>query len=518
MALSVVNNTSALNAQQNLGRANGALSRSLERLSTGLKVNRGADGPSALVISETQRAQIAGLKTALDNTNKAVSLVQTAEGALNEINGLLVKARSLALDSANSAVNDATAQAANQAEIANILSSIDTIAATTKFGTKNLLNGAASNGLLATSQAGVTTSGTISTIPTQKTFSSFTVATAASKAVATGTATAAFAGAGGTLGAGNAGSIVINGVATALATTDTIDSAVAKFNGTFAANNIAITAANVGGVIRFTANDLKTDVVFAASATAPGAGQSDNDTLVAAGLSTATSGGVTAAGATTATTQARVAATITYVNSLGATVSSSGAVTGTSNGNNGVDAGSVTLTGELAGAIVKLGIDPNNTTSSVTFTNSTFVVGENLTFQTGANAGESSTLAIGRTNSASIGTGSSAASTFTSLGDISVTTATKATAAVTVIDKAISDISSLRGSLGAFQANSLESNSRSLQATLENTTSAESVIRDTDFAEEIAAFTRLQTQVQAGATVLGNANQTTQLVAQLLRG
>ncbi|MBY0456870.1 MAG: flagellin, partial [Gemmataceae bacterium] len=121
MALSVVNNISSLNAQQNLGRANGSLSKSLERLSTGLKVNRGADGPSALVISETQRAQIAGLKTALDNTNKAVSLVQTAEGALNEINALLVKARSLALDSANSGVNDATAQAANQAEIANIL-------------------------------------------------------------------------------------------------------------------------------------------------------------------------------------------------------------------------------------------------------------------------------------------------------------------------------------------------------------------------------------------------------------
>ena len=84
-----------LSADASPGLANlylsGALSKSLERLSTGLKVNRGADGPAALVISEKQRAQIAGLRTAIDNTNKAVSLVQTGEGALNEMNSLLTK-------------------------------------------------------------------------------------------------------------------------------------------------------------------------------------------------------------------------------------------------------------------------------------------------------------------------------------------------------------------------------------------------------------------------------------------
>ena len=98
MALSITNNISSLNAQNNLSRTSSALSRSLERLSTGLKINRGADGPAGLVISEQQRAQIAGLKTAIDNTNKAVSLVQTAEGALNELNTPLTKVRSLALD------------------------------------------------------------------------------------------------------------------------------------------------------------------------------------------------------------------------------------------------------------------------------------------------------------------------------------------------------------------------------------------------------------------------------------
>src|SRR5437763_5186150 len=115
MSLSLVNNVSSLNAQHNLGRTTTALSKSLERLSSGLKINRGADGPAALVISEQQRAQIAGLRAAIDNTNKAVNLVQTGEGALNEINSLLDKVRSLSVDSANSGVNDRDTLAANQA-------------------------------------------------------------------------------------------------------------------------------------------------------------------------------------------------------------------------------------------------------------------------------------------------------------------------------------------------------------------------------------------------------------------
>jgi flagellin len=143
MGLTITNNVASLNAQNNLTRSNSALSKSLERLSSGLKINRGADGPAALVISEQQRAQIAGLQTAIDNTSKAVSMVQTAEGALNEVNSLLLKIRSLALDSANSGVNDANAQAANQSEVANAIATIDRIALNSQFGTKKILDGSA---------------------------------------------------------------------------------------------------------------------------------------------------------------------------------------------------------------------------------------------------------------------------------------------------------------------------------------------------------------------------------------
>jgi flagellin len=139
--LSLANNVVSLTAQNNLARSGGALNASLERLASGLKVDRGADGPAALVISEQMRAQIGGLQAALDNTNKAVSLVQTGEGALNEINSLLGKVRGLALDSANAGIDDSDALSANASEIQNALSTIDSVAKSTQFGGKSLLDG-----------------------------------------------------------------------------------------------------------------------------------------------------------------------------------------------------------------------------------------------------------------------------------------------------------------------------------------------------------------------------------------
>jgi len=310
MALSVVNNYASLNAQQNLSRTSGSLSKSLERLSSGLKINRGADGPAALVISEQQRANISGLRTALDNTNKAVSLVQTGEGALQEINSLLGKARSLALDSAQAGVNDTAALAANQAEITNLLETINKIANTTQF------------------------------------------------------------------------------------------------------NN---------------------QLLFADT-------EEQSKTLISP---------------------------------IGANAD------------------------QVASPIAK-GSE------------------RTLTFQIGANANQTVNLTLKAVNTNALGVEANAQ--VANLSAIDVSTSGSAQDAVQVIDKAISDVSSLRSTLGAFQANTLESNANNLRASLENTVAAESVIRDTDFATEIANFTRAQVQLQAGSTVLGNANQIPQLVASLLRG
>ena len=102
-------------------------------------------------------------------------------------------------------------------------------------------------------------------------------------------------------------------------------------------------------------------------------------------------------------------------------------------------------------------------------------------------------------------------------GGTRTVTAGQAQTAIAIVDQAINDVSSLRGNLGAFQANTLESTANNLRATLENTVSAESVIRDTDFAEEISTFTKNQILQQAGVSVLASANQLPQLALSLLQ-
>jgi flagellin len=92
------------------------------------------------------------------------------------------------------------------------------------------------------------------------------------------------------------------------------------------------------------------------------------------------------------------------------------------------------------------------------------------------------------------------------------------TSAVAAINKAIADVSNFSGQLGAYQSTTLEANAENLTASLQNTSSAESVVQDTNYSSEIANFTKLQTQLQAGSTVLGNANQTSQLISKLLGG
>src|ERR1700684_3720102 len=146
MSLSISTNVPSLFAQNALDNTTSSLDTSLQRLSTGLKINSGADGPAAYVISQQQQAQISGLQPAIQNTSQATDLVQTADGALGTISNLLTQIRGLALDSANSGVQDTAALAANQSQIANALQTIDNIAANTQFGTKKILNGTAGFG------------------------------------------------------------------------------------------------------------------------------------------------------------------------------------------------------------------------------------------------------------------------------------------------------------------------------------------------------------------------------------
>ncbi len=615
MALSVVNNGASLNAQQNLGRTGSALSKSLERLSTGLKINRGADGPAGLVISEQQRAQISGLKTAIDNTNKAVSLAQTGEGALNELNTLLNKVRSLAIDSANSGVNEASALAANQAEITNALNTINNIANTTKFGTgKFLLNG----------QAGVTA--TASTNPSSLGQVKADIgATAGAKSVAVGAASGGIVTSGNTAdNAAAAGTVIIGGgglaagvtvdltaIATVAATVTAIQSALdtkagagnftvtgsagaplvitSKISGSAVtllsdtAHSAALTGTTASTLLTGTAGAaLSAANVTSGNATggrAAGASNLGVATLTANGTLTVAGGGLTqslivslTAGDNAATIVQKVQTALDNAASLGGglgkftvggtagnrltiqsnilgssaitiqadTGGNTAAITGVSSasadtGASGnalfafVDGNATTVAagtqglsnfvtfGGATGLTFNVGVSGGKATSG---TNTVTVADNSLSFQIGANAGETVRLSIDKVTTDKLGSGVSGLvnTSTTDLGKVDVTTTSGAQDAIRIIDQAINDVSNVRAKLGAFQTNSLESNANNLRNTLENTIAAESVIRDTDFASEIANFTRLQTQQQAGATVLGNANQTTALVAQLLRG
>jgi len=145
MALRINHNITALDAWRNLTVTTQRMGRTMEKLSSGFRVNRAADDPAGLVISEQFRAQIAGLNRAVQNSEASINMIQTAEGALNEINNLLVGMRELAIHAANEGVNDENQLAADQAEITNAISTIDRISANTQYGTKKLLDGSAAN-------------------------------------------------------------------------------------------------------------------------------------------------------------------------------------------------------------------------------------------------------------------------------------------------------------------------------------------------------------------------------------
>lgn len=141
MGLRINHNLASLGAALNLGRANAALSSSLAKLSTGLKINTASDGPADLIISEKFRSQITAISKVTENTQNAISMLSTAEGALAEVNSLLNKMKGLALKATQTATQSPDEIAASQAEIDSAIASINSISRNTSFGSVNLLDG-----------------------------------------------------------------------------------------------------------------------------------------------------------------------------------------------------------------------------------------------------------------------------------------------------------------------------------------------------------------------------------------
>jgi flagellin len=140
MSLRINQNIAAMNTYRNLSVNDGQMAKSLEKLSSGFRINRAADDAAGLVTSESLRAQTGGLKVAVRNAQDGISVVQTAEGALNEVHSMLQRMRDLAVQAANGS-QDATALSAADSEFSALSSEIDRISTSTKFGSTNLLDG-----------------------------------------------------------------------------------------------------------------------------------------------------------------------------------------------------------------------------------------------------------------------------------------------------------------------------------------------------------------------------------------
>ena len=141
MGLRINQNIAAQNAYRNLSVTDGQMSKSLEKLSSGFRINRAADDAAGLSISEGLRSQVGGLKVAVRNAQDGISVVQTAEGALTEVHSILQRMRDLSVQAASGGSNDTDAQAASNTEFGELKKELDRISNTTKFGSQSLLNG-----------------------------------------------------------------------------------------------------------------------------------------------------------------------------------------------------------------------------------------------------------------------------------------------------------------------------------------------------------------------------------------
>jgi flagellin len=377
------------------------------------------------------------------------------------------------LDSANTGVNDDDALAANQAEIDNALDTIDRIANNTQFGIKKLLDGSA--GISGTPSDPNKVSFLKATTETVQDTYTINVSTKAEKATveATTAQTAALA---------NDEILTVNGVTIQLATGIDQDTVIERIND-------YTSQTGVKAIKDATSNKTRLiSTIYGTESTV---------TVISNRAAAVDSSGF----ANTSTADTGVNAQIT-LNGGSAIEGQGNVVTAKSGDPKGL---TIEIEGDTASTFQSYG----GAVGSITVTDNSMV------FQIGPNQNQTAKVAIGRAHSSSLGIGV-AGNQFANLSEIDVTNAAKAQDTLAIIDSAVDDVSNLRGELGAFQQNTLESTANNLRATLENTVNAESVIRDTDFAEEIANFTKQQVLLQAGASVLGNSNQIPQLVLSLL--
>lgn len=458
-----------LNTQQD------TLTKSLERLSTGVRINRGADDPAGLIASESLRSERVAITAALGNATRAANVLSVAEGGLQEVNSLLLSLEDLVDRTASEAGLSADEVAANQLQIDSILDSINRVANSTEFNGRKLLDGTLAYTTSSINTANITDVHIDGALIPEGGKRNVVVQVVQSAQ----TGQLLFTGAGTT--AANAVTLQIGG---------NLGTEVFSFAGSAHVSAIA-----------FAINQSKALTGVSASPTAAlsalrfystGFGTDQFVSVQAA------SGTFTVTGGSSSTRDEGRDATVL--------------INGTSANAHGLDV-SVQTTSLSLGLSLKSTFNTNgsSTTFAVTGGGANFAISPTVELAGRASIGIDS-VTTGSLGASSLGFLSSLAS-----GQTNELTTKNFSQAQRIIRAGIDQISSLRGRLGAFQRNTLDSTISSLNVALENSSAAESAIRDTDFAAETSKLTRSQILVQAATQVLQLSNSAPQAVLQLLR-
>jgi len=483
MALSVITNTASLNAQRNLSKSGEGLATSMQRLSSGMRINSAKDDAAGMQIANRLTSQINGLGVAQRNANDGISMAQTAEGAMQESSSILQRMRDLSLQSANGS-NGAEDRAALQKEMGALQQELTRIAETTKFGSTSLIDGSFGTKQF---QVGANANETINV--SLSNMSADSIGAHEIKGGATGFGKAATAQ---TLNAGLAADQANAGM---------------TLNGT---------------AISYSANDGAGTVADAINGAASGVTAIANLDITLTGLSSADTGTIEmrkGASGATVTDSYPLSEFGGDSDRLVEKMNADGYNAVNDNGSiklKATDVDGINISGGTAGSTITL--ENNLTATQVTGTAADISVAAELKLSSSDKIGVSGTNVddiLGTGLSAILSTGGSSALTSVESLDISGVNAENAQAAITAIDAALAQVDSQRADLGAVQ-NRFSHTISNLANVAENVSSSRSRIQDTDFASETAQMTKNQILQQAGTTILSQANQIPQAATSLL--
>ncbi len=493
MAQVINTNIASLNAQRNLNSSQGALQTSLQRLSSGLRINSAKDDAAGLAISERFTAQIRGLNQAVRNANDGISLAQTGEGALAETVNNLQRIRELAVQSAND-TNSSSDRASLQGEVNQLVAEIQRIATSTQFNGQNILDGSFTS---AKFQVGANANQVIN--------------------VSIGSAEAT------NIGSNTGDSIDNVGTALAAAADGSAGNGVAAQNvtisGSLGTTSVAVGAGDSASAIAAAVNEATADTGVSATARTT----ATIDSFVAGSVGQV-SFNLTGADGTAVAVSANIASETDLTN-LADAINNNAATTGIT-AELSSDRASIELISEAGDDIVIDTVVGGGADGTGVFS----VEGQALEDDDAADGGNDSIVVGGQVSFSSsqsftvssddgtntVVSGGSLSSTLSAVASVSVATQSTASSAISVVDGALEFVNGLRADLGAVQSR-FESTISNLSTTAENLSAARSRIQDADFAAETAALTRAQILQQAGTSVLAQANQTPQGVLALLQ-